>query len=183
MVGPAEKMTPEQEVQAAKERLRAALRQVSSDVQHSADSLQERVLGTLEEAQERVQQTTDHIGSQLSQAVSTPLEAIRKRPLEALATALIAGLVVGLITPGKAEPPAPAAPRSPTPPSEGSGNAGNKVTGLVSGFLAGGLGKTIADVVREEYLTPENVRNWMRGLLGKRPKEASWVKESPSSPD
>lgn len=178
MVGPAEKMTPDQEIQVAKERLRAALRQVSSDVQHSADSLQERVVDTLQEAQDRVQQTTDHIGAQVSQAVATPLEAIRKRPLEAVGTALIAGLVVGLLTQGQAETQPPASPRSPTPhPSD----RGSKIAGLASGFLASGLGKAVTDVVREEYLTPENVRNWVRGLL-KKPKEESWVKESPSSP-
>lgn len=182
MVGE-KKLTPEEEVQAAKERLRAAMQQVSSDVQNSADLLQERFLDTVQGVQERIQETTDHLEQKVDKAVRKPLDAVRKRPLEAVGAALLAGLIVGLVRPSAADKSKGKAQPNQTQADQSSPNEPPKsaVSGLASGLLAGGLGKMVLDVVREEYLTPENIRYWMGRLIGKSPKEEAWVKDSKES--
>lgn len=141
-------LEPHLEVEAAKARLRSAFEQVGAEFQQTADQLQNRVVETAQEVQERVQGTTDHIGDKVQAAVNGPAEAIRKRPLEAVAATLTAGLIVGLLN-------RPNQKKTDSSPSTSS-------SGLISGLVAGGLGKIIWDTVREEYLTPENIRHFLR---------------------
>lgn len=185
----AKKMSPEQEVEAAKERLRASLRRVSEELGRGVDEAQQRVVGTAQQLQERllstlsqatsqVQDTAGNLTAEIEDLFHKPVEAVRQRPYEAVATSLLAGAIVGYLT----SRPAPA--DGATSAAHGEARAASSPrTSLLSGLVAGGVGKTVWDVVQKEYLTPENIRYWLDGLLAsRRPRrEGSWTEGSSSS--
>ncbi|MCL6526005.1 MAG: hypothetical protein K6T57_03900 [Thermaceae bacterium] len=174
MVRGAAKMSPDQGVEAAKARLREAFQRAEQEFRDTADELQNRVLQTAREMQEdlvssadrlagRLEVTADHLQGQFQEglehlaqpwreAVRTGEEAIRHRPLEALATAILAGWVVGSLS--KSSPAPPAAPQ---PPS--------LLKGLLADLALGGVGKMVWDVVQKEYLTPDTIKQWIETLL------------------
>ncbi|HEU4742809.1 MAG TPA: hypothetical protein VFS50_14545 [Meiothermus sp.] len=189
-------LSPDQEVEAAKERLRAALQRVGEELGQTADQLQSKVFETADGLKDRVQGTVDHlqaqvtsipqeVGAQLSGAVHKPMEAVRERPLESVGVALLAGLIAGQLLGGAASRSGAksAAPGygygeaygeatgyapTPTTPQPAGSNSQSGLGGWLEALGLGALGKTVMDVIREEYLTPENVRYWVNGLLSRR---------------
>lgn len=231
MVRDAAKMSPDEEVAAAKARLRDAFRRVGEEFKQTANDLQNRVRqttsevqdrvvgtadqlagrlegtvdhvqqslqGTVEHAQARLTGTVDHLqgtltgtvsqlqeglgglSGQLGAVVREGSETIRRRPLEALATALVAGLIVGSLTGGRraSDPdrhplqPRPDQPQEPPPfrPDGQPPSQSRQTPSLFTNAALGGVGKMVWDVVQREYLTPDTIKGWMDTLL--RPKRA-----------
>jgi len=140
-------MNPDQALEAAKAQLRLAFARVETEFAETAEDLQHKVSQATAEVQERVEDTTQRLGRQLGTALDSPMRAVRKRPLEALAIAALAGWVAGtLVRPRPASSPPPN--RSP-----------------VEGLALGSLGKIAWDVIQQEYLTPQNLRGWIAALL------------------
>lgn len=142
------------EAEAAKARLRNAVQQVGVEFQQSTEQLQNKVIETVQEVQDRVSDTTDQLGNQFQQTLHQPIDAIRKRPLETVVASLVAGLIVGVLT------------------HKGQSKTGNHLSAtnastssLLSGVVAGGLGKMVWDVVREEYLTPQNISQFIKSTV------------------
>ena len=231
MVRDPQKMSPDQEVEAAKAKLKDAFRRVGEELGQTADDLQrrlsqttaevqDRVVGTVGQLQDKVQGTVDHLqgqvtgtvdhvhqrlqgtveglgvslkdtvdhlqktvaetthqlNEQMNAVVSNSAEAIRRRPLESLAVAAVAGVAVGVLT-GRgrdhrvSSPPThrPASP-SPTHPGGPEEHRIGQAPGLLTDIALGGVGKMVWDVVQREYLTPQNIKGWIDALLTK-PKE------------
>lgn len=190
------RLSPDQEVEAAKERLRAAFQRAGQELGQTAEELQNKIIQTADGLKDRVQGTVDHlqeqvtsipqeVGAQLSEAVQKPMDLVRERPLEAVGVALLAGLIAGQLVGGAssrsgAKPTNPGygygeaygeatgyAP-TPTTPEPAGSTPQSRLGGWVEALGLGALGKTVMDVIREEYLTPENVRYWVNGLLSRR---------------
>ncbi len=162
-------------------------------VTQTVDHTQDRVLKTVDEVQGRVHDTADNLrqsvqeakgdlqdsAQQLGQQLQKPLELAQQKPLEALAVAAVAGWVIGMLTQGSPKPkqlkqrvgqkplsqPIPAM----TQPHEselGQAHRFGQASSTLTALAATGLGKMVWDVVREEYLTPQNLRGFVRDIFG-----------------
>ncbi|MBF6593110.1 MAG: hypothetical protein IVW51_01520 [Thermaceae bacterium] len=144
-------MNPDQALEAAKAQLRLSFARVETELAETAEDLQHKVSQATAEVQERVEDTTQRLGRQLSTALDSPMRAVRKKPLEALAIAALAGWVAGTLARPR--------PASSPPPNRS----------LLEGLASGNLGKIAWDVIQQVYLTPQNLRGWITALL--KPKE------------
>ncbi|PZA08858.1 MULTISPECIES: YqjD family protein [unclassified Meiothermus] len=178
----------DQEVEAAKERLRLAFQRAGEELGQTADQLQGKLLQTADGLKERVQDTVHQlqaqvtslpreVGAQLGEVVHKPIQAVRERPLEALGVALLAGFIVGRLGSGGAKPtPAnedteaygEATGYIPTPTAPHLKKPSSSLGRWIEALGLGALGKAAMDIIREEYLTPENLRHWMNELLSRR---------------
>ncbi|MBI5812830.1 MAG: DUF883 family protein [Deinococcota bacterium] len=188
-------LSPDQEVEAAKERLRAAFQRAGEELGQTADRLQSKVLETADGLKDRVQDTVHHlqaqvtsipqeVGAQISEAVHKPIQVVRERPLESVGVALLAGFITGQLLglggrsgtrsaspdygDGEAYGEATGYAPTPTTPQPARSNSRAGLGGWVEALGLGALGKAAMDVIREEYLTPENIRYWVNGLLSRR---------------
>jgi ElaB/YqjD/DUF883 family membrane-anchored ribosome-binding protein len=137
----------------------------------TVDRLQSALTGTVSQLQEGL----GDLSGQLGEAVSEGSETIRRRPLEALATALVAGLIVGSLTGGRGvsepdQPPPQPRGDKPQAPSASRPNGQppaqtRRVSSLLSDTALGGVGKMVWDVVQREYLTPDTIKGWMDTLF------------------
>ena len=185
MVRDAKELSPDQAVEAAKERLRQAMQEASSEFSRGIDQTQDRIIETVSSVQQKVEDSASHLGQtaqqtlgdiqdRLSKTTQKPVELVRKRPLEAIAAAALTGVVLGMLTrggrPKKSRHSWSDKPEMPLDPNRQSASSHHQPSGssLLSGVLAGSLGKVVWDAVQQEYLTPQNVRSWVRGFLGKK---------------
>lgn len=182
--------------------VQGTLDHVKGSVQDTVQHLQGQVSGTVDHVHERLQSTVDSVGGSLkdtvgqlqgtvsdtthqlsegvSAAVENSTEAIRRKPLEALAAAAVAGLLVGAVTgggrvhtaPGRRDEPhgVPTQPPPGAPPEPREHRVG-QAPSLLTDIALGGVGKMVWDVVQREYLTPENIKGWIDTLISK-PKGA-----------
>jgi ElaB/YqjD/DUF883 family membrane-anchored ribosome-binding protein len=176
-----------QTVNHTQDRVLKTVDEVQGRVHDTADTLNKSVL----EAKSGLQESAQHFGKQLHK----PLEMAQQKPLESLAVAALAGWVVGLLTNGSPKPASRRKlPRSQqlthkkpdlavaasftdqfgdfdsAPPPKTQPNAVGQAPAALTALAATGVGKMIWDAVREEYLTPQNVRGFIRGLFKPDPR-------------
>lgn len=212
MVHDPQNISPEEQVAAAKQRLRQATQRMGQDLGQTADELQARAVETVQGVRGEIEDTADHLQERLEQTLSTarqqvsdtaahlreqaqqlgqevgsalkqPIEGIRKHPWEAVAGAVIIGLLVGELSSGGAAPrhsTANSAPSHKTSTDSGTDSdrkaagdgSSHQRTRTVYASAAAGLGQTVWEVLRQDYLNPQQIRQWLHGLLGQpRPSE------------
>ncbi|MDX2003736.1 MAG: hypothetical protein SFU83_00540 [Meiothermus sp.] len=160
-------------VELTQNRLLGTVDGLQERLHHTADHTQELIFGTLDGMQERIHATTDRLGQsargtagRLGEGIRRPLELARKHPLEAVTVAALAGLTLGLLRGGgRPDRREKRNDRGQAKAQQTAHQGGNPV---LTGLAATGLGKMIWDSLREQYLTPENVRSVLSGVLGGR---------------
>jgi gas vesicle protein len=162
-------------------------------VSQTVDHAQDRVLKTVDEVQDRVHHTAEDLSQSVREAKSSfddsaqhftkqlqkPLEMAQHKPLETLLVAGVAGWVVGMLTQGEARPknrnrrfdqkrgvsPAPELSSQTFGPEPAKPNQFGQAPAALSALAATGLGKMVWDAVREEYLTPQHIRSFVRSIF------------------
>jgi ElaB/YqjD/DUF883 family membrane-anchored ribosome-binding protein len=183
-----------QTVGGLQERLTQTVDHTQDRVLKTVDHVQERVHDTADNLSQSVREAQGGLqdsAQQLGQQLQKPLELTRQKPLEAVAVAALAGWVLGMLTQGSAQPRQPKhrggqqlqQRQSPQPvttqqhesepgpvnrPTEQARKFGQAPSTLTA-LAATGLGKMVWDAVREEYLTPQNVRGYIRSIFGSKP--------------
>lgn len=160
-------------VEQTQRRLLGTVDGLQERLHHTADHTQELIFDTFEGMQERIHATTDRLGQsvrgtagQLGEGIRRPLELARQHPLEAVAIVALAGLALGVLRGGgRPDRREKRNAQGRVKAQQSARQGGNPV---LTGLAATGLGKMIWDALREEYLTPENLRSVLGGVLGSR---------------